>query len=235
MAYRRAVLPDVGEIFLYKRRGARNIRLSVSPTGKIRVSLPAWAPYSAGLAFAVNRREWLTRQLESNQPSLLRDGQRIGKAHRLIFKDSKGKTSAAVTVGEIKIKSTLPDQAAEVQEHAKRASERALRQEAENLLPQRARQLAQTHGFNYKQVKIKKLTARWGSCSHDGVITLSYFLIQLPWDLIDYVIVHELAHSKQHNHQKEFWSLVESAIPDTKQRREEIRQYRPKLLATPVA
>ena len=72
---------------------------------------------------------------------------------------------------------------------------------------------------------------RWGSCSSDQMITLSYFLMQLPWDLIDYVILHELAHTKHLNHGPGFWSELEALCPDARARRKSIKEFRPAINA----
>src|SRR5213075_157516 len=92
----------------------------------------------------------------------------------------------------IVITSNLPLESVDVQAKAQKAAERALKVEAENLLPQRLKILAERHNFSYKDVKIRKLTSRWGSCSNAKNIRLSYYLIQLPWPMIDYVLLHEL-------------------------------------------
>jgi predicted metal-dependent hydrolase len=76
-------------------------------------------------------------------------------------------------------------------------------------------------------VQIRKLTARWGSCSSAKVITLSYYLMQLPWPLIDYVLLHELSHTEHMNHGSDFWGKFESVLPGAKVLRKEIRTYKP--------
>ena len=77
----------------------------------------------------------------------------------------------------------------------------------------------------YKRVAIRDTKARWGSCSREGNLNFSYALLFLPKALADYVIVHEICHLKEHNHSKEFWQLVECAIPDYKAKRAELRRY----------
>ncbi|MEO8784935.1 MAG: hypothetical protein ABI221_01225, partial [Candidatus Saccharimonadales bacterium] len=79
-------LPGVGTIHVYKRRGSRNIRLSVNSDGKIRVTVPAWLPYKAGLKFASQKQDWLSQQ----KPQGLKPGQRLGKHHVLTFVKQAG-------------------------------------------------------------------------------------------------------------------------------------------------
>lgn len=79
--------------------------------------------------------------------------------------------------------------------------------------------------MNVKPLDIKLSTARtrWGSCTSNGVIRLNLQLIKLPQYLIDYVVVHELAHLRQMNHSAAFWRVVESACPDYQKLRRELK------------
>ena len=67
--------------------------------------------------------------------------------------------------------------------------------------------------------------SRWGSCSHKNSINFNYYLAKLPLELIEYVVVHELAHIKHKNHSKEFWRLVEQYMPDMQARRKKLRDF----------
>ena len=110
---------------------------------------------------------------------------------------------------------------------AVRAAERAMKKEAEQLLPSRLADLARKHNYSYSSVTVRKLVSRWGSCSSHKVISLSYFLMQLPWELIDYVILHELAHTKRMNHSPDFWEELEKTCPNARQLRKQIKEFRP--------
>ncbi|GAB6044529.1 SprT family zinc-dependent metalloprotease [Caminibacter profundus] len=66
---------------------------------------------------------------------------------------------------------------------------------------------------------------RWGSCSVKNNLSFNYYLAKLPQELIEYVVVHELAHIKYKNHSLDFWNLVEKSLPDVKNRRKLLRQY----------
>lgn len=67
-----------------------------------------------------------------------------------------------------------------------------------------------------RQYKISSAEKRLGSCSIDGIINLSYTLLMYPPEIIEYVIIHEIAHLKEHNHSKRFWNYVEEMMPDYK-------------------
>jgi predicted metal-dependent hydrolase len=232
-------LPEVGELTLSKRRGSKNIRLSVTAAGKVRVGLPAWAPYSMGISFAKKRADWIHEHLSQHPKQDISDGDRIGKSFRLAYRYDPGakSTSTRLRANAVVITSNLALHLPEVQKKAAAAAERALKKEAEALLPQRLEGLAARHGFKFRSVRIKKLVSRWGSCSNRQDITLNYFLMQLPWALIDYVIIHELVHTKHLNHSSRFWEDFDAVYPGAKQFRKQIREYRPVLnsLAVSVA
>jgi predicted metal-dependent hydrolase len=230
MPQRRVNIPEIGEVVLAKRRGARNLRLSITAKGEVRVSMPSWSPYAAGVSFARSRANWINKHLQDYSPINLRDGMLIGKAHRLHFVSVKGQViKTKVAASMIEIRCGLPFDDPQVQAKAATAAERALKAEAEHLLPQRLRALAHQHGYSYKDVRIRKLISRWGSCSNDKTISLSYYLMQLPWPLIDYVLVHELIHTRHLNHGPDFWAAFEAAIPGAKNRRKQLRSHKPRL------
>lgn len=85
----------------------------------------------------------------------------------------------------------------------------ALRQQAKNILPQRLKELAQLHDLHYTSVRINAARTRWGSCSSKGNINLSLYLMILPQQLSDYVLLHELCHTREMNHGPHFWQLMD--------------------------
>ena len=99
------------------------------------------------------------------------------------------------------------------------------RQQAGLMIPERVKFYADKYAFQYRSVRISSARTRWGSCSSRGVLSFSWRLILTPIELVDYVVVHELAHTVQHNHSKRFWKLVEEIFPDYRERRRRLRQF----------
>jgi predicted metal-dependent hydrolase len=232
MAQRRVIIPDVGEVVLAKRRGSSNLRLSITPKGEVRVGMPYWTPYETGIRFVNSKKDWIQSHLVQQIPKALTNGSRIGKSHRLIFLRSSTNREVAdirLTATTIEVKSTRLMTDPAVQKKAIAACERALKMEAEQLLPSRLRSLSERYDLPYNDLKIRKLTSRWGSCSTNRNISLSYFLMQLPWDLIDYVILHELAHTKVLNHGGDYWQFMEQLQPKVKELRKQIKKYKPRI------
>lgn len=210
------------------------MRLSITSAGMVRVSMPHWVPYASGVAFAIQKQTWIRSQ--QVRPTLVKHNARVGKAHRISFIADPTRQSIATRItndGQIRIHhpATLHHESTEVQKAAEKAGIRALKSQAQILLPQRLEALALQHGFTYQSVGIKQLKSRWGSCSDQGHIALSCFLMQLPWHLIDYVLLHELVHTRVMAHGPVFWNELDQYVTNLKAIRKEMRDHRPILLA----
>lgn len=233
MPVKKVSVAEVGVVHLYKRRGTRSLRLSISHSGEIRVSMPPWVPYRLGIEFVLKKKDWL--KTKQKRPVLLESGQRIGRLHQLIFSHVSSQNVIRTRIhknNEIHV--TLPletlSSSPAAQAAAQKACVRALKNEAEAFLPGRLRYLAEQHGLSYHSVTIKRLSSRWGSCSEHNDIVLNCYLIQLPNEFIDYVIMHELLHTKVMAHGLPFWSELAHVVPNLTQIRKEIRKYQPVIL-----
>ncbi len=82
---------------------------------------------------------------------------------------------------------------------------------------------AQEYGFSYGRVSIRNQKTRWGSCSAKNDLSFNYRIAFLPPELADYIIVHELAHTREHNHSPRFWAVVGAVLPMHKEYRRTLR------------
>ena len=228
-------IADIGIVHIFKRRGSKSIRMGFDSKGDIRVSIPLWAPYQSGVNFVLSRKDWVAK----HQPvpsNIFRDGDRIGKAHHMTMLSDSNVTTVQVRLRGsdivIKYPNSEPYDGTKVQSAAERGAKKALLLEGERLLPQRLSLLAAQHGFTYIAVSIKQLKTKWGSCDQTKHITLNYYLMQLPWNLIDYVLIHELVHTEHLNHSDSFWERFEQSLPDAKKIRKELRTYKTSVIAT---
>lgn len=223
-------IDGIGEVTFLKRASSRNIRLSIEPGGKVRVSLPMRASFASAVSFVDSKKQWIIDKLNELPESIpMMQGQTIGKAHRLMYKSSAESSRPASRLKGALVVITHPvtmkDSDPIVQKIAKVAAEKALKIEAANLLPQRLAALSSQHNFVYKSVYVKKLKTRWGSCSSQGEIILNFYLMNLPWELIDYVLLHELTHTKFMHHQKPFWDHMEQVLPTWKLLRNSLKTH----------
>jgi len=88
------------------------------------------------------------------------------------------------------------------------------RAQARQVISERASHFAQLHGFNYNAIRISGAKTRWGSCSSKGNLSFTWRLVMAPLDVIDYVVLHELAHLREPNHSPKFWKLVAAMMPN---------------------
>lgn len=99
-----------------------------------------------------------------------------------------------------------------------------LKNEAKNYIVEKTMEFSEIMKLYPKSIKITSAKKRFGSCSGDNRLCFSYILMLYPKKAVDYVIVHELAHIKEHNHSKRFYKLIEKYMPDYKDRIKILKQ-----------
>ncbi len=230
MPGREVNIPGVGPVFLNKRRGMRNIRISVLPNGSVRVNLPKWTPYKSAERFVQKNSDWINRHKNEREVLVIKPGDKIGRSVTISFEKTVNvRTTAKIGFDFVHIKSPLPWNSEVAQKRARAACEDSLKRQAELLIPDRVKFYAQKYGLKFNKLRLKKMHSRWGSCSMKKDISLSVFLVQLPDKLIDYVIIHELIHTRHLNHSRQFWQTMQDILPDNHSRRQQLRISKPTL------
>lgn len=100
-----------------------------------------------------------------------------------------------------------------------------LQQQAQDYLPLQLEKWVEITGWRPSSLKIRDYKSRWGSCDRLGRLTLNNRLMMAPEAIIDYVIIHELAHLRELNHSPRFWTLVEQHCPDYKKHRNWLKKH----------
>jgi predicted metal-dependent hydrolase len=189
--------------------------MRIHPDGSVRVTHPWFSSQKEVAAFIQLNTNWIK---EHQQKVVARKvfyqfNQEI-KTHNhtvSILPSTNEKQKAGVLKDKVVI--AIPEssniESDEVQHFIQMVITRICRNEAKAYLPMRVKELATQYGFIYQTVFIKKLKSKWGSCSSVGNINLNLSLMLLPDHLIDYIILHELAHTREHNHGAGFWKLLD--------------------------
>ena len=226
--------PEFGHIAVRRNANARYVRLRMNEDGTLVVTLPRFAAFRHAEELVESSRgdirKWRTKHTRKTR--VLNDGDRIGQSHTIRFTPAPRASTAVATHGltiTVEYPETLFHTDARVQKALKPHLDKALQKEARAYLPRRLKYLAENYGFSYARVRFGTQKGRWGSCSSRGTISLNVGLMLLDTDLIDYVLIHELCHTRQMNHSKQFWALVESCLPDYKARSKIIKSESPSL------
>lgn len=222
---------EFGPITVRRSARASQVRLRVAPDGTLRASMPMYAPLFLLKRLVKASRPQLRKMIQQAQPvTHYENGQPIGKSHSILVTPGSG---LSVRRQKQHILVSLPPHKsltdADVVRKIRDATIEALRVEAKSYLPKRLDYLAKRHGFSYTKVRFSHASSRWGSCSSNGTISLNIALMKLPFELIDYVIIHELAHTVEMNHSDNFWRLVELGDPHYKQHRKLLRSEVPSI------
>lgn len=98
-------------------------------------------------------------------------------------------------------------------------------EEALQVIPKRVAYYAARMGVTYGRITIREQKTRWGSCSSKGNLNFNWKLVLTEPELLDYVVVHELAHRIEMNHSADFWEIVEREMPDYKERRRRLKEF----------
>ena len=102
--------------------------------------------------------------------------------------------------------------------------------EAKKKILCRVYELAKLHGFQYEKVFVRNLRSRWGSCSHKNNVSLNMKLVVLPEEMLDYVILHELVHTRIRNHSIDFWKELDGLLGNARVLNARLKRYNIKLL-----
>ena len=97
--------------------------------------------------------------------------------------------------------------------------------EAQKHIPSHVAFWAEKMCLSPTNVRFRKTKRQWGSCSGKNVLSFNTMMMKLPHDVIQYIIIHELAHIKYKHHQKDFWQLVEQYLPDYRKQVAELKNY----------
>ena len=222
--------PEFGAISLRRNTLSRNIRLKMDARGIISITLPKRAPVFLARQLLNDSRESIRNTLGKmrlRKPTY-QHGDIIGKVHRLrIEQDDTRGYDHQLDKNELVVFTPVAASESEVQQTIHTGIAQALRAQAKAYLPRRLKSLADQYQFTYQKLRLSSAGTRWGSCSSEGTISLNIWLMQLPFELIDYVILHELCHTRHMNHSASFWELLFEHCPNYKELRRRLKQHHP--------
>jgi predicted metal-dependent hydrolase len=181
----------IGEVMYVRNPRARNLSIRINQLGEVRVTVPRMLSWRRAEAFFLSRQNWVLKKLDQLNSKGCRDSlPSEGESFRIRGRD-------------FTIRQQSGDSGSED------AIWRILRQEALDYLPGRVAELSDTHGYSITGLKIRRMKTRWGSCTARKSINLNTWLMMIPEALSDYVILHELAHTRFPDHSNLFWKELD--------------------------
>lgn len=232
-------IEGIGQVKLLKNKRVKKFILKLEPVSNLPVlTFPAGISYKDAAFFIIHNKTWFLEAKERLLERLQGITEYSDKKtfytehHKLEFikRDSSIftlKYSGNKAVIYCPKNTNFSDP--EIQRKLRAMVDRIYKKEAAEHLPGRVENLAKKHGFSYKDIQIKSMKSRWGSCSGENVIQLNSHVVRLPENLQDYVILHELAHTVEKNHGEGFWKLLDESHPETKESDDELKDYHPSI------
>lgn len=219
---------EFGKVTVRRFSRSKSMKASIAPTGELRISLPSYVPIFMAKRMISTSREDIRQLFATKQTLQIHDGMNIGKSHSLHIRQGSSysllRTKQMVILQledltAISSKVVINDVRAKIIQ--------ILRREAKQHLPKRLAYIAETYGFTYTSVRFNHAGSRWGSCNQNKAINLNIALMNVPYELIDYVLIHELSHTKHLNHSKAFWEEVARADQLYELHRKQLKSYSP--------
>ena len=201
---------------------SKSIKVTLKNDSSILVTMPVFCPYKTAKDFLLKNFEkiknfnfnknFLTPNLKTKFDTL-----KIVKSNNLKIQTLKN-------IVYFYYPENKDFNSKEIQENLKEAYKKALKIEAKNYLPQRLDYLAKKYNFSFNKIAIKNQKTRFGSCSFQNNINLNIKLMEYDFEIIDYVLIHELVHTKIKNHSQNFWLEVEKYCPNYRELRKKLKQ-----------
>lgn len=221
---------DAGPIQFTIIRSARRkktLELRVEPGGVVVVAAPLRASTADIERFVRARTEWVRDRIDTSgagPDTSLEDGSEIPfRGQSLVLEVRRGSTKSPRVDRDGDLLRVTTPAGDGGDEHVRPAVERWLREQARQLVSTRVVERAAEMAVTPAGVRIANQKRRWGSCSPTGVLRFNWRLAMVADEVLDYVVVHELAHLRHMNHSKEFWDFVALFVPDHMELKRQLR------------
>ena len=212
------------------KKRMRNIRLRISKTGKVTVSMPYYATYAYAYEFLVRKRDWIAAELNKINLNIKKNNcQFIDNGNIFLLGQSFPLKLQTSTKNKVVFDNGFTILAKDANEEYVRAI--FIKWCKKYFLDFFANRLKFIYSQIFKDtlypaVKIKEMKSMWGNCNYvKRIVSLSLYLCKARVECIDYVITHELCHLVHHNHGRDFHNLMTTLMPDWKARKKMLNNY----------
>lgn len=199
------------------RSNRRTLGLEVTRDGLVKARLPMRLPVREAILFIEEHRDWILRKRAEVQRRREENNRRRRQQGAQPWQPGQDVGAGNAGIENAETQATVP-----------LLADLTIAQKAQikQKFQEKTRKFATKMGVTYGRITIRAQRTRWGSCSSKGNLNFNYLLYYLPEELMEYVVIHELAHRKHMNHSSYFWREVERYCPDYRQRRARLRDVR---------
>jgi predicted metal-dependent hydrolase len=222
--------PSTPRIHQILHSNRRSFGLEIKPDGRLIVRAPQGASRAEVQAVVAKKADWinktqakLARQYPTLKPKSFKPGERfwyLGEQYPLKFTDRQRpplELDGAFWLSHAK------------QDHAKEIFTEWYREETRQITRQLIERYTGQYGFRVNQVRVTRAMTRWGSCTGKNNLNFTFRLSMAPLAVVEYVVVHELAHLKVRNHSRAFWAAVRQIMPEYEKHRVWLKTHGPRL------
>jgi predicted metal-dependent hydrolase len=208
-------MSELPEYTLIKSR-RRTIALSIAPDGSLIVKAPTFSPKIVINAFVRKNLEWIEKQqmaIAAHPPLSIKkyvDGEKFYYLGKLLTLRIGDYPAIEPTETELHFPKFL-------QFRIKKELTAWYKQQAEDLITQQVTWMGERMGASYGDIKFSDTKSKWGHCTHENNLQFNWRLIMAPILVLNYVVVHELAHTREKNHSRSFWTVVGKYNPSYRQ------------------
>jgi predicted metal-dependent hydrolase len=209
------------------RKRRKTLSLRIKEDGRAVLSVPYHTPKGEIEKFIEEKKPWVIEKI-SEKERAIRETEKaflpgekflyLGESYPLEIRDSNHREPPLkLSFGQFILS----------QNHIEKARNHFVewyKREAEEVIAGRVDYYSQKLHLFPKGIRITSAQSRWGSCSRDNRLSFSWRMIMAPLAIIDYILIHELAHIKEKNHSGRFWSYLESILPDYRNQRQWLKE-----------
>ena len=226
-------MPNLPDYVLRRSARARHVRLHISLTEGLVVVVPLRFDGARVPELLDAQRTWIDRKLfalgtidNDIAPPKTIELEAVGKRWNVDYRPTISASVAARSMGsDLILRGAVEDQA-----KCRAAIKRWLARQAKHDLVPWLEYLSDAHHLPFRKVTVRGQRTRWGSCSSRQTISINYQLLFLAPQLVNYVLIHELCHTRHLNHGAAFWQQVEQIEPEYRQLHQRLRRERGSLL-----
>lgn len=193
------------------KRSSRSLslRISINAKAEVVVSAPKFMPEFIIRKFVEGQKTWIENNLvkiKKNQVTIKNNELYIfDKKYQMIINDRADRIGIFVRGEKIFVNNLSKKSPTKITQQI----EEFLKKTAAKYIATRTQVLAKQMGITYQRISLRQQSSRWGSCSSRGNLNFNWRLVHYPPAIIDYVIIHELAHRLEMNHSKKFWGIIQ--------------------------